>query len=143
MAMSIKIKSGSNFIDYIDTIYPVGSIFQSMDSTSPASMYGGTWTAITGRFLYANSSTATGGENTHTLTVAEMPSHSHTTSKWVVHDIGWHTHKASSAVPTASQQSNTYTPFNNGGITVTNTGSSHAHNNMPAYQSCYTWKRTA
>ena len=62
-------------------IYPVGSIYWSKQSTSPASLFGGTWTQIQNRFLigaggsYAVNST--GGEATHVLTVAEMPSHNH------------------------------------------------------------------
>ena len=45
--------------------YPVGSIYMSYNSTSPASRFGGTWTAITGRFLYANAGNGTGGTATH------------------------------------------------------------------------------
>ena len=57
--------------------YPVGAIYISYYSTSPASLFGGTWLAITGRFPYFNAGTDTGGSNTHTLTEAEMPAHKH------------------------------------------------------------------
>lgn len=50
----------------------------SSSSTSPASLFGGAWSALTGRFLYCNNGTGTGGSNTHTLTTSEMPSHNHT-----------------------------------------------------------------
>lgn len=45
-----------------------------------ASIYGGGWTPLTdGRFLRPQGSwNNLGGENKHKLTVAEMPSHSHT-----------------------------------------------------------------
>lgn len=65
------------FISLTDLIYPVGSYFLSNSSTSPASLFGGGWSALTGRFLYCNSGTGTGGSNTHTLTTSEMPSHTH------------------------------------------------------------------
>ena len=74
-----KIKNKS---ELLDLIYPVGSIYISVNSTSPATLFGGTWEILNDVFLlaagsYANAGTF-GGEATHTLTVDEMPSHSHT-----------------------------------------------------------------
>lgn len=67
----------SNYVNLLDVVYPVNSIFQSMSSASPASTIGGTWTQIK-TFLYgSNSAKQTGGETTHTLTVDEMPTHTH------------------------------------------------------------------
>lgn len=67
----------SNFVNIMDIIYPVGSIYQSMSTTSPADFIGGTWTKIK-TFLYgADAAKETGGEATHTLTIDEMPNHSH------------------------------------------------------------------
>lgn len=45
--------------------YPVGSFYISYNNTSPADMFGGTWTQVTSRFLYATTSTATGGSASH------------------------------------------------------------------------------
>ena len=70
-----------------DIVYPVGSIYTSVNSTSPAALFGGTWERITGRFLLAatdggaaggngNASIApgnTGGEAAHKLTNSELP----------------------------------------------------------------------
>lgn len=68
--------------EIINVIYPVGSIYMSVNDTSPQSFFGGTWAKIEGRFLLSSSSSystgATGGEATHKLTTAEMPSHTHT-----------------------------------------------------------------
>ena len=57
--------------------YPIGSYYWSSDNTSPASLFGGTWETISGKFLLSASDAhwagATGGEETHSLTVAELP----------------------------------------------------------------------
>lgn len=67
--------------EIVDLIYPVGSIYMSANSTSPATLFGGSWTRIQDRFLLAAGSSysagATGGEASHTLTTSEMPAHSH------------------------------------------------------------------
>ena len=69
----------SNFVNLLDIVYPVGSIYQSMNATSPADSIGGTWTQIK-TFLYgADTAKETGGEATHTLTTDEMPKHNHRT----------------------------------------------------------------
>ena len=53
----------SSFINLLDVVYPIGSIYTSMDSgANPASTVGGTWVQVTNRFLYASSSVkSTGG----------------------------------------------------------------------------------
>lgn len=65
-----------------DLIYPIGSIYMSVNSTSPSVLFGGTWEKIKDRFLLSAGNTYTngntGGEATHTLTQNEMPSHTHT-----------------------------------------------------------------
>ncbi|EAX94228.1 hypothetical protein TVAG_001450 [Trichomonas vaginalis G3] len=73
-------------------IYPVGSLYVSMNSTKPEVVLGfGTWTQIVDRFLYcANSSKETGGSKT--ISGENLPAHSHyvdlTTSL-----EGWHKHR--------------------------------------------------
>lgn len=72
----------SNFVNLMDIIYPVGSIYQSMNATSPASSIGGTWTQLK-TFLYGSTTAKqTGGEATHTLTIDEMPKHQHAANSW-------------------------------------------------------------
>jgi hypothetical protein len=67
----------SNFVNLMDIIYPVGSIYQSMNATSPADSVGGTWTQLK-TFLYgSDAANNTGGEATHTLTTYEIPAHRH------------------------------------------------------------------
>lgn len=66
--------------------WPVGAVYTSVLSTSPATLFGGTWTAIgAGRVLVGLDSgdtdfdtpEETGGAKTVTLSSAEMPSHTH------------------------------------------------------------------
>lgn len=67
----------------------------SNDPTSPASFIGGTWERVEGEFIMGASSAypvgTTGGSATHTQTVAEMPSHSHSGSTG---SAGSHSHSA-------------------------------------------------
>lgn len=77
----------------LDKFYPVGSIYISVNSTNPDALFGGTWEQIQEKFLLSAGEThkagTTGGEFTHTLTTAEMPSHNHGASS---DSAGAHTH---------------------------------------------------
>lgn len=86
--------------DILNWIYPVGSIYMSMDSENPTNKFGGTWEQIQGQFLLGVNSAHTvgssGGAETashshstiaatsgsHTLTVEEMPAHYHDSMNW-------------------------------------------------------------
>lgn len=61
--------------------YPVGSIFQSVNATSPASLFGGSWEKIEGRFLLGSSSKYdlgdTGGASEYTQTYSDLGYHNH------------------------------------------------------------------
>ena len=125
--------------------YPVGSIYISTNSTSPASIFGGTWARITGRFLLAatdggaqggnsNASIApgyTGGEATHQLLESEIPSHTHRTN---IRNQG-------SGGGTTTH--GTWGTSGTDNITSSATGGSGEHNTMPPYLSVYVWERTA
>lgn len=54
----------------IDMVYPVGSIYMSVNAADPAALFGGTWERLKDRFLLAAGDTytagSTGGEATHT-----------------------------------------------------------------------------
>ena len=129
-----------------DLIYPVGSIYMSTNETSPATLFGGTWVQIKDTFLlacgdtYANA--ATGGEATHTLTTAEMPSHRHqqyyTWSGAGTVGGNWKVNMTN----TTAGGAGTWT--HGSGLTdVGAVGGDGAHNNMPPYLAVYVWKRTA
>lgn len=122
-------------------LYPVGSVIIRYDHISPASLYGGVWERIEGRFLYATGASgtigATGGSGTHTLTVDEIPAHRH----------GWYGVNSGTTVTT---QMGTY-PFdieqdkksnwNGTSSMIANTGGGKAHNNNPAFINVSVWRR--
>ena len=78
-ALSNQISNISSTI--FDNIYPVGSIYMSVNSTNPANLFGGTWTQLKDRFLLGAGSTytngSTGGSATQRLSAANLPSHTH------------------------------------------------------------------
>ena len=87
-----------NTSDLLDLVYPVGAIYMSVNSASPATLFGGTWERLQNRFLVGASDTIsyisagqTGGSETVTLTTDEMPSHTHTQNAHT-HIQNAHTH---------------------------------------------------
>lgn len=71
--------------------YPVGAYYISSESTSPEVLFGGTWVRVQDRMILAAGSSYTagntGGSATKTLSIANMPTHSHSCSS-----TGNHTH---------------------------------------------------
>lgn len=81
----LYIKNGSSWVNYnLLNAYPVGAIYASANSTSPASLFGGSWTQITNAALRGSTWVGYGGSDTHILSVNEMPSHSHTCGVGIV-----------------------------------------------------------
>lgn len=158
---------------YWDKIYPVGSIYMSMEETSPAELFGGRWEKIQGKFLLASNSTYkvgdAGGEEKHKLTINEIPSHTHAHA---------HTHSAPGGVPYIVSSDDIKVNLDNyrkwpekvssGGYHVVyaqkgsksgidsstktgaastsntgNTGANALHENMPPYLVVNVWRRTS
>jgi hypothetical protein len=127
---------GGDMLGILARTYPIGSVYLSVNGTDPGALFGGTWERLKDRFLLAAGDTyaagATGGEAAHTLTVEEMPSHSHE-----IQYISAETGTAVAGVkgaPSANWWSADY---------IRATGGGAAHNNMPPYIAVYVWKRTA
>lgn len=145
--------AGTNFV--LDNVYPIGSIYMNVNSTNPGTLFGGTWEQIQGKFLLGMSSSypagSQGGEASHTLTTAEMPSHGHNPAN----ESGYYgfitNSKKAFTVGDMGTQSGTgrYYPYSTAAFDVSRntltgtTGGGNSHNNMPPYLSIYIWKRTA
>lgn len=119
-------------------IYPVGSLYLSFNSVSPAVLFGGSWTQISGRFLRAATDTGTGGADTVTLTAAQsgMPDHAHNMAFSGTAGTG-----AAAVTNPVAVKAAQYV----GGY-IQSSGARNAsstHTNMPLYQDVYVWRRTA
>ena len=128
--------------ELLDAVYPIGSLYMSVNAAEPNILFGGTWERLKDRFLLAAGDTYAagnaGGEAAHTLTVGEMPSHHHQymrqkalNAETDMPDDGT-VYASSTAISAFKRTVNTY-----------NTGGGAAHNNMPPYLTVYMWKRTA
>lgn len=128
----------------LEAVYPVGSIYISVNSTSPATLFGGTWEAIQGKFLLgADGNTYkagnTGGEATHTLTVDEIPKHTHNmySGNSGAPDT-WEPDGGSYLLDSVTQDKHTWWAS----LGMNYAGGGTEHNNMPPYLAVYIWKRT-
>ncbi len=139
MATTPKLITLGNLAEFkskmVDHIYPVGSILQIESATfNPNDRYPGTtWTRVSGVFLFASDGTddgGTGGEASHTLTVDEMPAHTHKYNDPNGY-AGWDAHGYTGSACAA--------PSTDSG----STGGGQPHNNMPPYRKVSMWRRTA
>ena len=131
--------------------HPVGSYYWSDDSTSPATLFGGTWQALPagytliaqgsgtdsfGNFTYTAGQTY--GERMHTLTVGELPAHRHAMAYSNPSPNGFNINENTAIAPTRANGTDKYyrsvTEF---------AGESSSHNNLPPAKAAYCWKRTA
>lgn len=132
----------------LQAMMPVGFVVTLGISTNPATLYGfGTWTQIQGKVIVGlstdtefNTLNKTGGEKTHQLTAAEMPSHYHQVK------TEWGTNTVSVSPPNggylqvAGTSAGTHSPVPN---SSTVEGGDVAHNNLQPYITKYVWERTA
>lgn len=124
----------------VSAIYPVGSVYISVNDNDPSVLFGGTWVRIKDTFLLASGDTyengSTGGEAAHTLNLSEIPSH--------YHDVGMSYDSVKAGTGTTKQflvlTEGQLSPY---GYCTDYTGGGNAHNNMPPYLTVYMWRRTA
>ena len=102
--------------------FPINSLYLSLGSENPSTLWlGTTWQKQEGRFLLGSSSSyslgATGGASSIALSVANMPSHTHSASQSAhTHSQPAHTHKVSQFISTAALGS--YVGLDGGGWTA-------------------------
>ena len=143
-------------------IYPIGSIYMSVNDVNPATIFGGTWQQIKDKFLLASGDTyengATGGEATnsytpngsvgsHTLTIEEIPSHTHNFSLDDIWNDGtlWLAYSQTAEAGVQSTDISKPTAATGGGQPHNHgfTGTPATINNMPPYLAVNVWVRTA
>ena len=148
-----------------DFVWPIGSIYISVNSTNPSLLFGGTWELVPGRFLIGTGEPGynnyegfgqlssdqttwslnvgvTGGEYRHTLTTLEMPSHTHNLfgNDNVGHAAGVDYWNLPSVIEGYNYGNRRNVYQNNTGATAT--GGGQYHNNMPPFLVANCWKRT-
>lgn len=125
----------------IDLVYPVGSIYFSMNSTNPSKYFGGTWTQISqGRCLVGvdttqtefNTVNKTGGSK-----YLQQHQHARTSEYRRQADYTYGLPNAIHYSGDAYPQSGT---VNSGNVSNVTTGDS---GNLQPYLTCYIWQRTA
>lgn len=133
----------------IDAVYPVGSIYLSVNNTSPEEFLGGTWVTfapgqvlvgvnpiaeLTGRYSNPNgvlesNPGKTGGQREVKLTIGQIPAHSHNI-----------TYVDGQSGPSNNPQGGTGSTA--GTAETTSIGGGESHTNLQPYITCYMWKRT-
>lgn len=143
------LQNDSGFITAADignALYPVGSIYMSVNNTNPSTFFGGTWEAWGAGKVPVGVDTAdtdfatvekTGGEKTHILTESEMPKHSHGLPTFYSNPEKENITFADSAFNADKASDGN---VSNGGQVIS-AGGGQAHNNLQPYITCYMWKR--
>jgi len=142
LTVSGTLTIGSNTATTLQAVYPVGSIYiNAAVATNPGTLLGfGTWAAFgAGRVIVGlnagdsdfDTVQETGGAKTHTLSTAELPSHTHTSA------LRGNGEDEDVDFPSAGDSTNP------GRTMTTNaTGGGGAHNNVQPYIVAYMWRRT-
>lgn len=140
-----------------DIIYPVGSIYMSVNSTNPSALFGGTWEQIEDTFLLSAGTNYTagdtGGEAEHTLSQGELPQITSKMTTWSSTPgySGAIFESATGAFSGGTKRTGSIgrpvtenlTGIDSYGEVNMSFGNSESHNNMPPYLVVYVWKRTA
>ncbi len=144
----------------VDNVYPVGSVYLTLSGTNPATLWPGTtWEKLEGRFLLGSSGTETaagdtGGAANVTLSVSNMPAHSHTGT---TNTDGYHGHSfpGRSSNGSYGPSAESFASSDDARTLYTDAGGYHTHSFttntagggqpfdiMPPYMAVNMWKRT-
>lgn len=142
----------------LNHVYPVGSIYMSMNQVDPGTLFGGTWERVQDTFLLASGSTygaGTTGGSADSVVVShthEQTAHSH---GFVNGDKVWTTASGSTEqgnkisgnekyyAATAKKDYTWRTRTTSETPDIKSTGESGTGKNMPPYLAVYVWKRIA
>lgn len=122
-------------------LYPIGSIYININDVNPSTLFGGTWERIKDMFLLSSGDIFAvgeqGGEATHTLSIDEMPEHTHSYFRAKLTNN-----------ETAVSAGNTFPGLNFSTTpayiaTSEPQGATQPHNNMPPYLAVCVYKRIA
>ncbi len=122
------------------SIYPIGSIYISVNNTNPGTLFGGTWQSFAqGKTLVGvndketefNTVLKTGGSKTVTLTAEQIPSHHHSVN-------GYWGESGGSEIGVGIKDNQNLVIK-----TTDSVGGGQAHNNLQPYITVYFWCRTA
>lgn len=126
-------KNGERY--YPAPYMPIGSIYLTVSNDNPSRWFGGTWEKMSGGYLYAcvnsigNSSYTGSGTQPHTLTLNEIPAHTHSWGSW----IDWYQKGGTTGTVSAGNS-----------ISATSSaGGGQAHSHNIAYIGVWCWKRIA
>lgn len=135
---------GMTVSQFVEMIYPVGSIYMSASATSPETLFGGTWESISGRFLLGADATyaagSMGGADKVTIGSDNIPQMS---------KLYYYYDGNGSTIPSGyCYLKNGSWEYSNGDVNgYTNSfgplSDAQSHNNMPPYLAVYMWQRTA
>ena len=115
-----------NALEIFKKVYPIGSIYLSVNDVNPSSYFGGTWVAWgSGRVPIGvdtsdtnfNEVEKTGGEKSHTISTNEMPKHTHSWSG-TTNSTGAHTHSISITTSNNGSHTHTYSGTTGGRVTA-------------------------
>lgn len=137
------------YVNLGQVVYPIGAIYASGSSTSPASLFGGSWTQITNAALRGATSVGYTGSDSHTLSTNEMPSHRHISDSFATADywLGYNSYgdTTTAAGVAYSNISNQYSIKVSSKITTSKfsefRGGGAAHTNVQRSYNCYIWQR--
>lgn len=142
-------KNSTPTVSMLDA-YPVGSIYMSSVATSPAELFGGTWTQITDKFLMAAGDTyaagTEGGRESVTLSAAIGAGNDDIKSLVYVR-VGATDYQKANLTSIyrlgVSSSSTSLKKWNHSTPVTETTGTERKVNIIPPYQAVYVWQRTA
>ena len=139
---NIDVGEGITVQGLLEAVYPVGSVYVSFSPVNPNVLFGfGTWEQIKDTFLLAagdyHNVEETGGEESHTLTLDEIPAHSHQFNRHQLwrNETGELNSEHDGGYGASNKTLDIYTD------NTTSSGGGMAHNNMPPYVSVYMFRR--